>query len=327
LSSNSLSSIIEEKKEEEKPQNHLFGVSIAPYRNSIDKSFEIARFVDDAEAIDIIGIQDHPYTAIFVDTWILLTALATSTRRVKFFTNVADVPLRLPSVLAKTAASLDLLTKGRVELGVGAGVFWRGIAGFGGPSRTASEAVSALEDAIQIIRTMWNAEDGSDGKGRKRVSYYGKFYRLQRALPGPAPYHKMEIWIGGQRPKMLNLIGRLGDGWSVPLQTYFPAEMIKPAQQKIDDAAKSVGRSPGAIRRIRGLAGIIDEEGRLDKSPRGQGELVVGSPQDWVDELIYNINELGMDSFVFWPSSEGEEMEQIRLFTEKVVPKVKERTL
>lgn len=301
---------------------NLFGVSITPHAKSSDESFQIAKLVDDLETIDLVGIQDHPYTASYVDTWTLLTALATSTRRVRFFTNVADLPLRLPSVLAKAAATLDLMTKGRIELGIGAGTFWKAITGFGGPSRTGSEAVSALEEAIQVIRLIWNPDKANK---RKTVSFEGKFYRLQEARPGPAPRHAIEIWIGAQRPKMLNLIGRLGDGWSIPLQSYLPTERINDAQKIIDEAARAKGRNPSSIRRIRGLAGIIDNEDHLEKSLRGQGEIVVGSASDWVDELFFNVKELGVDSFVFWPASEGNELEQIRLFAERVVPQFKER--
>ena len=78
--------------------------------------------------IDLISVQDHPYNGSSFDTWTLITALAMSTKNIHFITNVADVPLRHPPLLAKSAATLDILAKGRVELGVGAVVFmWRAI--------------------------------------------------------------------------------------------------------------------------------------------------------------------------------------------------------
>ncbi|MDH2900855.1 MAG: LLM class flavin-dependent oxidoreductase [archaeon] len=214
------------------------------------------------------------------------------------------------------------MTKGRIELGIGAGTFWKAIGSYGGPSRTASEAVAALEEAIQVIRLIWNPDKTNK---RKTVSFEGKFYQLQEAHPGPAPYYPVKIWIGAQGPKMLNLIGRLGDGWSIPLQSYLQTERIDGAQKIIDEAARANGRNPDSIRRIRGLAGIIDQENRLEKSLHGQGETVVGSAGVWVDELIFNAKNHGVDSFVFWPASEGNELEQIRLFAEKVVPQFKEK--
>lgn len=303
-------------------KRHLFGISLVPSSASPDKALEIAKLVDNLGSIDMIGIQDHPYTATYMDTWTLLTALATSTRRVRFFTNVADIPLRQPSVLAKAASTLDLLTKGRIELGIGAGTFWKAIHGYGGPSRSPAEAVAALEEAIQVIRLIWDVDKGDS---RRRVNFDGKFYQLHDALSGPSPYHSIEIWVGAQGPKMLGIIGKLGDGWSIPLQSYLPSDKINAAQKIIDDAAHAKGRSAQAIRRIRGLAGIIDEEGGLDKSLHGQGEIVVGSLNDWVEELLFNINELGIDSFVFWPAGEGQELDQIHLFAENVVPAVKKR--
>jgi alkanesulfonate monooxygenase SsuD/methylene tetrahydromethanopterin reductase-like flavin-dependent oxidoreductase (luciferase family) len=177
------------------------------------------------------------------------------------------------------------------------------------------------------MRLMWNTDEdaGSIRGSRKTVTFEGKFYRLHDAHPGPSPHHRIEIWVGAQGPRMLRLIGRIGDGWSIPLQSYLPSDRINAAQKIIDEAAQASGRCPRSIRRIRGLAGIIDEEGRLDRSLHGQGEIVVGSPDEWVDELMFNVNSLGVDSFVFWPASEGDELHQIHLFAEKVVPHVNER--
>ena len=112
----------------------------------------------DAAGIDLIGIQDHPYQHRFHDTWTLLTAIAARTKRVTVFPDVVNLPLRPPAMLAKAAASLDLLSNGRFELGLGAGGFWDAIKAMGGPARTPGEAVSALEEAIEVIRLMWSEE-------------------------------------------------------------------------------------------------------------------------------------------------------------------------
>ena len=83
--------------------------------------------------VDLIGIQDHPYQRRYLDTFSLLAALATATERVRLFPDVACLPLRHPAMLAKAAASVDLLSDGRFELGLGAGAFWDAIAAMGGP--------------------------------------------------------------------------------------------------------------------------------------------------------------------------------------------------
>jgi alkanesulfonate monooxygenase SsuD/methylene tetrahydromethanopterin reductase-like flavin-dependent oxidoreductase (luciferase family) len=205
----------------------LFGINITPSANGADNAFEIAR-ISDNMGIDLISVQDHPYNGSFFDTRTLITALAVSTKNIHFMTNVADVPLRHPPLLAKSAATLDILTKGRVELGVGAGAFWKAIIGYGGPSRTPAEAVVALEEAIQIIRLIWNI-DGSS----YRATFNGKFYQLDGAQTGPRPFHPIRIWLGALGQKMLRLTGRLGDGWT-PSYGYAPPDQIPKMQQTID---------------------------------------------------------------------------------------------
>ncbi len=182
----------------------LFGINITPSANAADNAFEIAKISDNL-GIDLTSFQDHPYNGSFFDTWTLISALAMSTKNLHFMTNVADVPLRHPPLLAKSAATLDILTNGRVELGVGAGAFWKAITGYGGPSHTPAEAVGALEEAIQIMRLIWNI-DGSN----YRATFNGKFYRLDGAQTGPSPFHPIRIWLGalGQKNVEVNWSAR-----------------------------------------------------------------------------------------------------------------------
>jgi alkanesulfonate monooxygenase SsuD/methylene tetrahydromethanopterin reductase-like flavin-dependent oxidoreductase (luciferase family) len=92
----------------------LFGINITPSVDTADNAFKITKLSHHL-GIDIISVQDHPYNGSFFDTWTLISVLAMSMRRIHFVTNVADVPLRHPPLLAKAAATLDMLTKGRVE--------------------------------------------------------------------------------------------------------------------------------------------------------------------------------------------------------------------
>src|ERR671924_311904 len=132
----------------------------------------------DRAGLDLIGVQDHPYQRRFFDTWTLLAYVAGRTERVVLLSDVINLPLRPPAVLAKAAASLDLLRGGRVELGIGAGSFWEAIEAKGGPRRSAGESVDALEEAVTILRAFWS--DAS-------VRFTGEHYRVQGARPGPAP--------------------------------------------------------------------------------------------------------------------------------------------
>jgi alkanesulfonate monooxygenase SsuD/methylene tetrahydromethanopterin reductase-like flavin-dependent oxidoreductase (luciferase family) len=160
------------------------GISIIPYADSLDRSRELVRVADEG-GLALVGIQDHPYQHHFFDTWSLIPTLLAETKRISFFTDVANLPLRPPAVMAKAAASLDVLSAGRFELGLGAGGIPDVIANFGGPRRTPGEAVEAIDEAIDLIRLLWSEE--------RSVSFEGKYYRLHDAHPGPRPAHPISI--------------------------------------------------------------------------------------------------------------------------------------
>ncbi|HYM97152.1 MAG TPA: LLM class flavin-dependent oxidoreductase, partial [Candidatus Sulfotelmatobacter sp.] len=121
-----------------------FGVFLTPSAADPARTLELAVLADEL-GYDLVGVQDHPYQRRFLDTWTLLTAIAMRTSRVTVFPDVANLPLRPPAVLAKAAATLDLLSGGRLELGLGAGGAWDAIRAIGGPVRTPADSVSALE--------------------------------------------------------------------------------------------------------------------------------------------------------------------------------------
>ena len=113
-----------------------FGLSVVP---NADAYPAIVTQVLAAEraGFDLVGIQDHPYQRRFLDTFALIGDLLARTERLRFFPDVASLPMRPPTMLAKAAASLDLMSGGRFELGLGAGAFWDPVAGMGGPRRAA----------------------------------------------------------------------------------------------------------------------------------------------------------------------------------------------
>src|SRR5436189_6381228 len=130
-----------------------FGVFVIP--EATDRPMQQALVADEL-GFDVIGVQDHPYQRRFFDTWTLLTAIAMRTERLTVFPDVANLPLRPPAMLATAAASLDILSGGRLELGLGAGGFWNGIKAYGGPVRAPGESVSAVEEAIKVMRLRWS---------------------------------------------------------------------------------------------------------------------------------------------------------------------------
>src|SRR4051812_1227446 len=203
-----------------------FGVFIPPAAGQADAVLELARLAD-VVGLDIVSFQDHPYQPTFLDTWTLLSVVAAETRNVPVAPNVANVPLRPPAVLARSAASLDILSGGRVELGLGAGTFWDAIAANGGPRLTPGQGVTALAEAIDIIRATWAPGGGT-------IRHDGTHYRVQGAHPGPAPVHDVEIWLGAYKPRMLALTGATADGW-LPSQGYLELELLPAMNAAIDD--------------------------------------------------------------------------------------------
>src|SRR4051794_19410721 len=128
-----------------------FGVFITPVAAEAQAVVELAKLAD-VVGLDVVSFQDHPYQPSFLDTWTLLSVVAAETTNVRLAPNVANLPLRPPAMLARSAASLDVLSGGRVELGLGAGAFWDGIAAMGGRKLTPGQSVDALAEAIEIVR-------------------------------------------------------------------------------------------------------------------------------------------------------------------------------
>jgi alkanesulfonate monooxygenase SsuD/methylene tetrahydromethanopterin reductase-like flavin-dependent oxidoreductase (luciferase family) len=157
--------------------------------------------------------------------------------------NVLNLPLRQPAVVARAAASLDLLSGGRVELGLGAGAFWDAITAMGGEKLSPGQAVDALSEAIDVIRQLW------DVSTRRGARVEGEHHRVVGAKRGPEPAHDIGIWLGAYKPRMLRLTGRKADGW-LPSQAYLPVEDIPQANATIDAAAAQAGRDPREIRRL-----------------------------------------------------------------------------
>lgn len=288
--------------------NHVkkiyFGYFLTPDGSDPSETIRHA-LVCDRAGYDLIGIQDHPYQSRFLDTWTLLSVLAARTERITLFPDVASLPLRPPAVLAKAAATLDLLSGGRFELGLGAGAFWDGIYAMGGPRHTPGQAVTALEEAMRIIRLFWS--------GARGARFEGEFYRLSGVHTGPPPAHPMGIWLGAYGPRMLNLVGRLADGW-VPSSSYAPPAILPQMQKRIDEAALAAGRDPASIRRIYNVMGVIGHG--------ASARPFTGGVEQWVDELTHLALEVGMDSFVLGlPEPPGNQLER---FIAEIAPRVRE---
>ena len=244
----------------------VFGTFLTPAVDTPDRVIALAQLTEQV-GLDLVSFQDHPYQPRLMDAWTLLSVVAARTERVKVTTNVANLPLRHPVVLARSVATLDRITGGRVELGLGAGGFLDAVAANGGPRLTTGQSIAALEEAIAIMREVW-----TPGGGGIRLS--GKHYTLSGAKRGPAPAHDVSIWLGAYKPRMLALTGRLADGW-LPSSGYAGPEQLAAMNKVIDEAAVEAGRDPAAVRRLYNISGQFV----------GGGGFLQGPEELWIDQL------------------------------------------
>nr|WP_203417094.1 LLM class flavin-dependent oxidoreductase [Jiangella ureilytica] len=278
-----------------------FGYFLVP--NAADPLVETARLAESL-GLEYVGIQDHPYQRRFVDTLVLSSAILTATSSLRVFPDVACLPLRPPGVLAKAAASLDVLSGGRFELGLGAGAFWDAIEGYGGARRSPGEALAALGEAVEVIRLLWSGDRG--------LRFEGSHYHLRGMHSGPLPAHDIGIWIGAYGPRALALTGRVADGW-VPSVSAQVVGRLPELNDRVDAGAADAGRDPSAVKRVYNVGGTITggaSEGYLD-----------GPPSQWVDELSALVTDHRADVLVF-----GGPVDQLRTFAEEVAPAVRAAT-
>ncbi len=250
-----------------------FGTFITPDISAPGRTVDLA-VATETHGLDLATFQDHPYQSRFLDTWTMMSYVGARTERISLSPNVANLPLRPPAVLARSAASLDALTGGRVELGLGAGAFWDAIDAMGGRRLTPPQAVAALREGIAVIRGVW-------GQGTNHVE--GEYYFLHGAKQA-APKHPIGIWVGAYKPVMLRLTGTLADGW-LPSLGQIQAqggEALGSANARIDDAAASAGRSPADVRRLLNVGGVDDLP-----------------PAEWAKKLTELALEHGFSTFIF----------------------------
>ena len=267
-----------------------FGVFLTPSAGDAASVVTLAQTAEQA-GFDLVTVQDHPYQPKFLDAWTLLSYLGAATERVQLSANVHNLPLRPPAVLARSAASLDLLTGGRVMLGLGAGVFWDAIVAMGGPSRTPGQSVEALSEAITVVRELWDTSD------RGGVFLEGEHYPIQGAKRGPAPAHDIPICVGAYKPRMLRLVGRQADGWWPSLPMLESESILATSGAIIDEAARAAGRDPAAIRRI---VNITMDDARVDR-------------------LVHLAQTYGVSTFVVM----GDDADVMRRLGDEVLPAVR----
>jgi alkanesulfonate monooxygenase SsuD/methylene tetrahydromethanopterin reductase-like flavin-dependent oxidoreductase (luciferase family) len=282
-----------------------FGLSLDPDAVRAGEGLRLASAADDA-GLDHLAVQDHPYQAGHLDSWTWLTHLAGQTRRIGFLTDVADLQLRPPAMLAKAASTFSTLHHGRLALGVGGGAFADGIAAMGGTRRSNPDVVTYTDEAFRVLRPALAGDF---------VRLRGGQHRIEGYQAGPVPAVPVPVWLGAQGPRMLAVAGRAADGWISPLNIYVRPDEVPAKQKIIDEAARAAGRDPAAIRRIYNVIGLIG-------TARGVPGLS-GGVELWADTLADWSTRLGFDTFIFWPVAEPPS--QLELFAREVIPAVRER--
>jgi alkanesulfonate monooxygenase SsuD/methylene tetrahydromethanopterin reductase-like flavin-dependent oxidoreductase (luciferase family) len=280
-----------------------FGCFLTPGNADPQRVVELAQAAERA-GLDLVTFQDHPYQPRFLDTWTLLSFVAARTERVHLAPNVLNLPLRQPAVVARAAASLDLLSGGRFELGLGSGAFWDAIEAMGGERLQPAQAVAATAEAIDVIRGIWDVAAG----GVLRVP--GTHHRVEGAKRGPRPAHDIAIWVGALKPRMLRLIGHQADGWLPSLGRLDLAEVPR-ANAQIDEAAQEAGRQPADVRRLLNVDGSFAD---------GDGVLA-GPPARWAERLAELTRAHGFATYIL----ASDDAETLTRFAREVAPDTRER--
>jgi F420-dependent oxidoreductase-like protein len=206
------------------------------------------RLADRVEAVglDSLWRSDHLFSLMArperasLEAWTSLTALAERTRRIEFGPLVSPMTFRHPALLARMATAVDLLAKGRLVLGVGAGWNEEEHAAFGIALPPLRERMDRLEEGIEVIRALWTGGP---------VSRDGRYYPLSNAtaLPRPARQPGPPILVGGDGElRLLRIVAQHADEWNSHARGL---DVYRAKRARLEEHCRAVGRDPDAIRR------------------------------------------------------------------------------
>jgi len=274
---------------------------------------------------DSVWVSDHfvspngrPYA---LEAWTMLSALASSTQNIKLGTYVLCNQFRHPSLLARMASTIDNISKGRLELGIGAGWLKAEHMAFGFDWNKHATRVERLKETIEIVKKLWK---------ENRVSYVGKYFRLKDATLEPKPLQKPHpsIWIGGNSEAIMELVAQVGDGWVPVLPN---PKQLADGILRIKKIMKQVGRKPQELKIAYGGSGcalIAENEDLVEKlaeplihsmgKPIEGSPCIIGTPKRCI-ERIEQYQKAGAQKIVAgfydFPSLKG-----LKLFAKTVIP-------
>ena len=275
------------------------GIDVSQHQLTWDELLARVRFAEDA-GFEHAWVFDH-FKALYGDPrgpclegWTLLAALGAATERIRLGALVTGVTYRHPSLLATEAVTVDHVSKGRLELGIGAAWFEQEHRELGIDFPPTRERVERLDEALEVMKALMTSDS---------VSFDGRHYRLDNATYRPRPVQQPHppIWIGASGAKrMLPLAGRHADVW----HSWGGAERLQAKWDVVRRAAEDSGRDPSSIQRATDLSISEDWD-----TVRAAGEAIVEA--GW-EHLI-----------VSWP---GEGLPRVEEFLEKIAPDLAPRS-
>jgi F420-dependent oxidoreductase-like protein len=274
--------------------------------------------MDHFHQIQFVGRPEEP----MLEGWTIISMLAGITTKIKLGTLVTGIIYRYPSVLAKVAATLDVLSKGRLYMGIGAGWNEQESLAYGISFPSNQERMLMLEEAIQIIRKMWTEEP--------YASFNGKYYQIHNAYCNPKPIQKPSppILVGGSgERKTLKIVAKHADACNL----FGSPETVRKKLDILKEHCKTVGRDYDSILKTKLGAIIIDDnsdmvKNRVRETFRGIPEeqikefVIYGTPED-VLRQIEILEQVGIQ-YLIVDLEPSREVEALDTFANKVINKM-----
>lgn len=236
----------------------------------------------------------RPKSMPLLEGWTALTALACDTSRLRLGTSVLCNSYRYPSVLAKMAATLDVISEGRLDLGLGAGWFQREFEAYGIPFPRVGDRVSALGESLEVIKSVWTEDN---------PTYNGRFYSLDGAVCDPKPLQTPHppLWVGGEGDRVQRIAARSAQGLNI---RWWSPEKVRARKDFLAQACESVDRDPSTLRLS--LTALLaptespehEAKIRAEFSSIPESGLIVGSPEKCIERIAEYL-ESGIDHFLF----------------------------
>lgn len=264
----------------------------------------------DENGFDWVSVWDHFYANPLQDRnnpcfegVAAMSGLATYTSNVRVGCLVFCALFRNPGVLAKAGVTIDHLSGGRADMGIGAGWFEEEFREFGYGFPPLGKRFDQLEEALQIISTLWRGEE---------VNFKGEYYDMQGAVCSPAPLG-LRLWIGGRgKARTVGLAAKYADGFNMP---YVTPETAADRLQRLSAACEAIGRDPAELDTSVNLGFYMNSDRAPDINPEGS---LTGSVQEAVDR-IGRFKDIGIQgvNIAFRPPIDWD---NLQLYSEEVMP-------